>query len=131
MRPARTFLRFCAVGAIGFVVDVAALYALSDLLGWYGARLASFLCAATITWMLNRRITFADDRSDGRMHEYLRYLASMLGGGLVNYLVYLVALHGLEGPYAPAVGVALGSLVGLLVNYLLARHIVFDSQRRS
>lgn len=123
-------MRFCVVGAIGFVVDVTVLYGLSNLLGWHAARLASFLCAATTTWMLNRRLTFSGRRSHARMHEYLRYLVSMLGGGLVNYLVYLVTLHGLAGRYAPASGVAIGSLAGLLVNYLLARYVVFGSQHK-
>ncbi|CAN7418948.1 GtrA family protein [Pseudorhodoferax sp. LjRoot39] len=129
MRQVGTFARFCVVGAIGFVVDVATLYALSDTLGWYAARLISFLCAATATWALNRRLTFTgrDPHASAPavLREYLRYLASMLGGGVVNYLVYLGALHGLRGDHAPAVGVALGSAGGLVVNYLLARHLVF------
>ena len=49
MKLGREFLSFAVVGAIGFVVDVAVLYLAAPLLGWYGARVVSFLAAASAT----------------------------------------------------------------------------------
>ena len=43
MKLGREFLSFAVVGAAGFVVDVAVLYLLAPVLGWYGARVLSFL----------------------------------------------------------------------------------------
>ena len=130
MKAGREFLAFAIVGAAGFVVDVAVLYLAAPLLGWYGARVLSFLAAATATWALNRRYTFSGRRSDvSVLREYLGYLVTMLGGAVVNYGAYVLVLHWLEGPWVPALGVAAGSCAGLAVNFLAARHLVFKSRR--
>ncbi|XAH22849.1 GtrA family protein [Xylophilus sp. GW821-FHT01B05] len=129
MRISKQFLIFCVVGTIGFVVDLGVLYGLAPLLGWYGGRVASFWAAATTTWWFNRRITFAAGaaalRGAGIWREYGRYLATMLGGAALNYLAYAATLHWLPGHGGAALGVALGSLAGLSVNFLSARYFVF------
>lgn len=129
MKAGREFLAFAIVGAAGFVVDVAVLYLAAPLLGWYGARVLSFLAAATATWALNRRYTFSGRRSDASvLREYLAYLVTMLGGAVVNYGAYVLVLHWASGPWAPAAGVALGSCAGLVVNFLSARYLVFKAR---
>ena len=64
MKAGREFLLFAAVGVVGFGVDVAVLYLVAPLLGWYGARVLSFIAAATATWALNRRYTFGARHSE-------------------------------------------------------------------
>lgn len=129
MKLGREFLSFAVVGAIGFVVDVAVLYLAAPLLGWYGARVLSFLAAATATWVLNRRYTFsARNAGNSVLREYLGYMVTMLGGAVVNYGAYVLVLHGFSGPWAPAAGVALGSCAGLVVNFLSARYLVFRAK---
>ena len=54
----------------------------------------------------------------------------MLAGALVNYTAYVLTLHWIAGPLAPALGVAIGSCAGLAVNFLSARHIVFSAPRK-
>ena len=89
MKFSRQLLWFSAVGAVGLVVDVAVLLLAREWLGVYAARLLSFLAAATVTWLLNRRLTFGGQRATGSLwHEYLGYLGLMVAGGLVNYAVY-------------------------------------------
>ncbi|MEJ7687337.1 MAG: GtrA family protein, partial [Variovorax sp.] len=105
MTAPREFMSFAAVGVIGFAVDVGVLYLAAPAFGWYGARVLSFVAAATATWALNRRYTFkprGSGLSVGR--EYAGYLATMLAGALVNYGVYVLVLQGLDGPWAPAAG---------------------------
>lgn len=126
MRHTPEFLRFCVVGVIGFGVDVATLYATAAYFGWYGARILSFIAAATATWWCNRRFTFqATPKATPLLRQYLRYLASMVLGAVLNYAVYAAVLHWMSMPFKAAFGVALGSCSGLAVNYLLARHLVF------
>lgn len=134
MKPGngQLFWRFCAAGVIGFVVDATVLYASASFLGWYGARVLSFLTAATATWWLNRRYTFTIPVSDNAagqpspvLRQYLRYLLSMLLGGCVNYAVYVATLQWVQLPGSALLGVALGSGAGLCVNFLSARHLVF------
>lgn len=128
MAPHRRFLLFCLAGAIGFLVDVGVLYAVAPLAGWYAGRVVSFLAAASATWQVNRRLAFADAtaQSRGGWRQYLRYLASMLGGAVVNYGVYAATLHFLAFGHAAAIGVALGSVAGLAVNFLTARFLIFS-----
>jgi putative flippase GtrA len=130
MKIGRELLSFAAVGVIGLVVDVVVLYLLAPLLGWYVARVVSFLAAATTTWAFNRRYTFAARVSaDGPIwREYLGYLATMLAGAVLNYGAYVLTLHAVEGRWAAALGVAIGSLAGMGANFLLARYLVFRSK---
>jgi putative flippase GtrA len=128
-KHARSLLWFLAAGLLGLAVDVAVLYVLAPLLGWYAARVLSFLAAATATWLVNRRYAFADAAPHASLlREYLGYLTAMLGGAAVNYTVYVLVLHWLSGPWAAAAGVALGSLAGLAVNFLSARYLVFRAR---
>ena len=131
MKIGKEFLSFAVVGGIGFVVDVGVLYLLAPSLGWYAARVVSFIAAATATWLLNRRFTFrARHSGTSIVREYVHYMLTMLAGALVNYTAYVITLHWVGGPLAPALGVAIGSCAGLVVNFLSARHIVFRTVRK-
>ncbi|MCS4510487.1 GtrA family protein [Xylophilus ampelinus] len=132
-RPAlRQFLIFCAVGTLGFVVDAAVLYALAPWLGWYGGRVLSFWAAATTTWLFNRHFTFPGTRATGSgsgiWREYGKYLVTMLGGAALNYGAYVAVLHWYHGPYAALIGVAAGSIAGLVANFASARYVVFRAR---
>jgi putative flippase GtrA len=122
------FLRFCAVGTVGFIIDAGVLQILVGLLGMdpYGSRVISFLTAATVTWLLNRRYTFTAEE-DARLHrQWARYISINAFGGGLNYLVYAlcVSQFALVHRYL-FLGVAAGSVVGLLVNYTASKYLVF------
>lgn len=118
------FVRFAAIGAAGFAVDVLVLYlALGAGLGPFGARALSFLAAVWFTWELNRRHTFGKAAAQAR---WWRYLLAMLGGGTVNYATYGALMLALpDTPLVPLFGVALGSGAGLAFNFLSAKFFVF------
>ena len=127
---ARPFVRFAAAGVAALLVDLAVLHLLAPWLGWYLARAASFLAAASFTWWFNRSFTFRGaPGSHARLsigREYLTYITSMLGGAAINYTVYVLTLHWLPGAgaAAPTVGVALGSCAGLISNFTAARMLL-------
>ncbi|WP_371437452.1 GtrA family protein [Polaromonas sp.] len=130
MKLGREFLAFGLAGVAGLIVDVSVLYLAAPVLGWYAARVLSFVAAATATWALNRRYAFPERESGISLgREYLRYLLTMLGGAAVNYAVYVATLHWLHGAWVPALGVALGSCVGLVLNFTSARYLVFKTKR--
>jgi putative flippase GtrA len=134
---ASEFARFSAVGAAGLFVDMAALYFAIELmsLSYLAGRGVSYLAAATFTWACNRSITFASNGSGGVFGQWVRFLAVNSAGGAVNFTVYLlvVAAIGSSGgglpsrvdPMLPYLGVALGSLSGLLFNFTLSKLLVF------
>jgi putative flippase GtrA len=122
------FFRFAIVGCAGYAVDVAALYAVIYGLGVgpYWGRVFSYFCASTSTWYMNRLITFPDARSGHLAVEWLKFVLVNGVGGIVNYLTYALYMHsGPSSAATPAVAVALGSLSGLGVNYILSRKLVF------
>lgn len=124
------FARFAVIGTAAFVVDASMLYAALWVgLGFYTGRVVSYLVAATFTWYGNRRITFIHSRAEGvgpAAAEWLKFLVANLGGGLVNYSIYaaLIASFAIVRAY-PVLGVAAGSLAGLVVNFTLSKFIVF------
>jgi putative flippase GtrA len=121
--------RFAIAGVAGLAVDVAVLYlALALGLGFYAGRVVSFLCAVYATWQINRRYTFAAVDAVAPWRQWWRYLAAMMGGGLVNYTAYsaVIAFGPRAAPWLTvAVAVAIGSLAGMAVNFAGARLFVF------
>lgn len=120
--------RFAGVGAVGFLVDAAVLSWLVQARGWglFEARAVSFGLAVSVTWYLNRRLTFAHRASAGRAAEYGRYFGVQGIGALINLGVYAIAVT-----LAPALGalpvipLAMGSAVAMVFNFLAARHLAF------
>jgi putative flippase GtrA len=120
-------IRFVIAGVVGFVVDAGILYlALAVGLGYFAGRAVSFLCAVWATWQINRRYTFTSGRSESVWVEWWRYLAAMSVGGVVNYGAYSATILTLKGlPFLPIIGVAVGSLAGMVVNFASAKLWVF------
>lgn len=125
------FMSFAMVGVAGFLVDSGTLYVAMALgAGHYSGRVISYLVAATSTWALNRRFTFHGQHDANWFAEWARFLAANAAGGLVNYSVYalLVASSPLVAAQ-PVLGVAAGSISGLMVNFTLSRWVVFTGGR--
>lgn len=122
----REFLRFGAVGAIGFLCNVSVVYALRAATGLYLAGIAAYAVAASVTWLLNRRWTFRSGSRRPVLGQWLLYLAANAVGFGVYYAVYVLAIAFVAVcARVPAIAVALGAGVSLLVNFYTAQRIVF------
>ena len=131
MNFSKQFFLFGLVGTVGFVVDTTVLYLVRDAVGLYWGRLLSFMTSVLVTWVLNRRLTFADRRSDKpKQQELLIYFLLMSLGGIVNYCTYAFFIsHNAMVQQQPAWGIAAGSLAGMLVNLWSARAFLFTIRR--
>ena len=59
-----------------------------------------------------------------------RFLAANAVGGLVNYTTYAVLVTIYASVAAqPVIGVAAGSVAGLVVNFTASRYVVFRGRR--
>lgn len=124
-------LRFGCVGTLGFVVDAAMVWLFHGALGAIVAQALGFMLAVTVTWVFNRRWTFAGRGSERKWREWLRYVGANGWGALINNGAYLLAVT-FSAWFAryPQMAVALGSLLGMVVNYLMMRHWIFGGKKK-
>jgi putative flippase GtrA len=123
-----TFPRFIVIGATGYLVDLAVLELLTRAGGLtpVPARAISFAVALSVTWALSRFWGFRAHRSTRALPEAARYVGVQLTGGAANFITYAAALFAVpaleQHLFLP---LALGSAVGLVINYAGARLLVF------
>ncbi|RUV42559.1 MAG: GtrA family protein [Mesorhizobium sp.] len=118
--------RFVLAGGIGFVADAAALWLLLSVtpLGPLEARVLSIGFALTVTWQINRHLTFAPS-SRGIAQEGARYGGVGVATSIVNYLVYCALLFALPS-LPPLAALTVASLVAMALSFVGYSRLVFD-----
>lgn len=130
--PMRQFALFFAAGFVGFLIDAGVVQLLVSVFAAnpYLSRLLSFLAAASGTWLLNRRFTFKGVRHYGRFGEWSRYIFAMSGGFLVNFTIYsILVYHYALFQHWPALGVAIGSMGGFVINFSASRFWIYRQHK--
>jgi putative flippase GtrA len=125
------FFRFGVVGTVGFVVDAGVLtLGLRAGTGPWLGRVLSYVAAATVTFSLNRAWTFRTaDRSRPMARDWSLFLLVNLVGFACNYGTYAALIAGVPlVREVPVLGVAAGSLAGMVGNFLLSRRYVFRNR---
>jgi len=130
----RTLAWFGVTGAVGFVVDAGVLHLLVTRwnINLFLARVCSFTCAATTTWLINRSITFSTTHRPPRrlLAEWAAYFIASAGGGCVNYAVFVLAVHLSPALYeTPSIAVGIGTLAGTAFNFVMYAKYVFRTHR--
>lgn len=119
--------QFCAVGLSGLAVNLIVL----TLLVCSGtpsrvAAAAAILVSMFTNFLLNRRVTFSYARQGSFPRQLAGFFAASSVGALLNYgtmLLLFAASPFLEAYPQPAA--IIGTLVGLVSNFLLSRYVVF------
>src|SRR5690606_11575997 len=127
MKILREFILFGIAGTCGFVVDTAVLYLLNPAIGPFYGRAVSFFAAVFTTWTINRAFAFKARKSAySRKREFAYYFVLMLAGGVANYGAYtaLVLAYPLVQQHL-VIGVAVGSLAGMVINFLVSRFLLY------
>ena len=120
------FMKFGTVGTVGFLVDTATVYALRRSLGLYGAGMAAYVVAATVTWILNRQWTFRGLGSGPVHRQWARFLVINLGGLVLNRGTYAILVTFVPlCAEQPVFATAAGAIAGMFVNFGLNRAMVF------
>jgi putative flippase GtrA len=126
------FARFLAVGAVGYVVNLAVFAAAAHGLGidFRAAAAASFAVALMTTFALNRHFTFAaGDRDPAR--QFGRYALVNLAGFATNLVVLVALVSAAKVAKLPAEAIA--AAVAAPVNFAGNRLWAFahDHEHRS
>lgn len=128
----KQFISFSIIGGVGFVVDTGVLYFLIYAFdaNLYLGRIFSYLCAVTITWILNRTFTFGSGKQKncqiGLWRQWGKFAACNTLGAVINYTIYALLITFSSVLYAnPVFAVAIGTLFSVNVNFLLSKKYVF------
>ena len=129
--PAITqFLVFSIIGCLGMVVDLLTVFITKEVAGlpFRIARIAGFVLALSVNFMMNRTFTFPDADEGNAYRQYVSFFAVCLCGFAVNWLlsVYLVENVTLfMGGYFYLLAAFIGILGGLVVNFTGSKFLVF------
>lgn len=118
--------RFLVAGGVGFLADAAMLWVLTGMVSLdpFLARLLSIGFALTITWLLNRSMTFGPSSRPVAV-EGARYGSVGIGTSLVNYAVYSVLIAAFPS-LPPLVALVAGSAVAMALSFIGYSRLVFD-----
>jgi putative flippase GtrA len=120
------FMKFGAVGTVGFLTDTAIVYALRDTLGLYVAGMVSYVLAASGNWALNRVWTFRGQGSGPAHRQWAKFIVANSFGLVLNRGTYVALIATVPlCVKAPVLAVAAGSVAGMIVNFTLSRRMVF------
>ncbi len=128
--------RFGLVGLVNAGVDAAVFFTTVAILTHVAAvaihpdwililsNACSWIVAVTCSYVLNTRFTFAR-HSGGKMsfRDYLLFAASQFGGFLAHTAMLVAAAKFFPLPVAKLLGIG----IGFVVNFTLARAIVFKN----
>ncbi len=121
------FLRFCAVGSVGFLIDGGLLWLLvSHGMHPLYARMLSFPIAVAATWSLNGNWTFRRPAQASAARQFNLYFITQLLGLACNFSLYIVALWILgTDRMSILLAFAIGSFVALFWNFASARYVLY------
>lgn len=134
MSTAQALGRFAIVGGAGFVIEAVIMTALTQHAAWtpWQARVPSFLTAVTVTWLLNRRHTFAGRQMQRRSVEAILYAATQVCGALINLVMFGVCLKVSPALRAtPVIPLAIGAAGGFAFNFLVSNLLIYSRARAS
>ena len=123
------FTKFAMVGTVGFFVDALMLVWLLEInLALFPARMASFSCAVSATWHLNRTWTFKHSGLDKStvVRQYGYYLTVQAIGAGINIGSFFLIIYWFPMARAePLLALVVGSLAAMGFNYVLAKKVVY------
>ncbi|MDQ0393244.1 GtrA family protein [Labrys monachus] len=132
MRLRDRILWFAVAGVAGFAADAGILTLLvRSGLDARPARLASFLAALTVTWLINRSQTFGDRAGAPALGEFLRYALASSIAGLINLGAFMLLVSASRFFAAwPVLAVAIATGLSMAINFWAYLKVVFLRRRR-
>jgi putative flippase GtrA len=125
--------KFCAIGVLGLVLDLATVIATKESteLDTRLCAVFGFSVAVTSNFLLNRRFTFAHGRDLPLAFSYFTYVGTNLLGLSVRVGIVhgLMVLGELDRGYGYVASNAIGIVLATVFNFLGAKYFAFDPAR--
>lgn len=129
------FVRFCAVGLVGMIVDLATVVALKETLALDTrvCAIGGFAVAVTSNYAINRRWTFAGAHRVPMVRSYPVYVGANLAGlGVRVMTVHFAIVHfALDHGFGYLWSNFIGIVLGTLSNFMGAKFLAFRRTRES
>jgi putative flippase GtrA len=124
------FLQFGCIGGVVFLFDASCFWLLIKLTGWPSlARVISVALAITLSWALNRALTFRHQAGGASWRELFKFALSQLPGACINAAASMLAFTTLPFTQHNAfLSTAVGSIAGLFANFIMANFFVFNKK---
>lgn len=126
-----SFIKFGAVGASGFIVDLTVFTLLHNVIGAGSsvARIIAYWVAATSNWFFNRTFTFAEADKADRTLQWGKYLAMCVVSFFPNWGTFYILTTTTEffAQYTQLALVA-GVAAGMMFNFTGARLVIFKKK---
>lgn len=92
----KQFVKFCLVGLFNVLVDFTVYLALTRLLGLYFilANFGSFTVGVTVSFLINKKITFKDNGNEQAKKYFKFFIANGIGLLINTTLLYLFFTYG-------------------------------------
>ena len=126
----KQFLKFGLIGTIGFIIDASILLFLVNvlLLEISTSRFFSFLIAVLVTWLLNRKFTFNNKKSNySKRREYSYYLSIQTLGVFFNYAIFIILVKTM--PFFEqylVLPLAVSSIIIMFFNFFMLKKRVYN-----
>ena len=122
----RQLLSFGTIGVLGLVSDIVVLTTALRVfeLDMIPARLCAFGITVTITWWLNRKVTFRSrsvPRTEWLLYSSVNGLGMLLNLGLFFLLVFQVRVFS----EIPVLALVCAALVTMSYSFLISKFVVF------
>jgi putative flippase GtrA len=124
---------FALVGTIGFLIEAVVLTSLVQFAVWpvWKARGVSFSAAVLITWMLNRRFTFAGRARSNRSAEALVYTVIQVCGAVINLGIFGMTLRYFPNlQQYPVIPLGIGATGGFAFNFAVSNTLLYARERK-
>ncbi len=124
------FFKFCVVGGIGTLLNLAILYSLTEYLQVYylASATVAFVLSATHNYLANKHWTFEEKIADQFWNKYAQFLVVSTVSLALNLLILFVLVEFLHVHYL--VGQLIATFVGVFINYFGNKRWTFDQKNK-
>ena len=118
------FFKFCVVGTMGAIIDIAGLYILVEFVGVYYllAATMSFIVAVINNYFLNKHWTFRN-KSENNAKQFIGFLLVSIVGLLINLGAIYALTEWLVIWYL--LSKAIASIIVLFWNFFMNKYVTF------
>jgi putative flippase GtrA len=126
----RQILKFAITGGLGTIVNLVLFFLFADLvkLSPVLVSVGCFLITGTQNYIIHHKWSFAENTRGTTLSikKWFLFLVSALFGLSVNIIVMKMMLQSIVLPYK-VIAHACGILAGMVINFIVAKFVVFRS----